>query len=120
MNNSPPAGVSACANGYTRVPMQHFLVEITYTAPPLRMAELVSAHRAFLQQGYDSGLLLLSGPQHSRQGGVVLARAADEAMLRAFFAQDPYVLAGAADYRYVGFDPVKHQPFLSDWLTGEV
>jgi len=97
--------------------MQHFLVEITYTAPAEVIAGIVDAHRAFLQTGYEKGRLLLSGPLSTRTGGVVIARAPSEEDLRAFFANDPYHLNGAAEYRFASFNPVKRQAFMEDWLT---
>ena len=55
--------------------MKHFIVELTYTAPAERLAEIVVEHRAFLQTGYERGWLLMSGPQTPRVGGMVVARA---------------------------------------------
>lgn len=98
--------------------MQHFLVEITYTAAPERIGELVAGHRAFLQTGYDQGLLLFSGPQNPKVGGLVLARAESETDLRAFFDNDPYHCKNAATYRFVLFEPVKFQPFMAAWVEG--
>lgn len=98
--------------------MNHFLIEITYTAPLERIDELLPAHRAFLQEGYDRGVLLLSGPQNPRAGGIVIARAASFDELDRFFAADPYRREGVADYRFVEFNPVKFQPLLADWLGG--
>ncbi len=100
--------------------MQHFLVEITYTAAPERIGELVAGHRAFLQTGYDQGLLLFSGPQNPKVGGVVLARAETETDLRNFFLNDPYQSENAATYRFVSFEPVKFQPFMEAWVKGDL
>ncbi|WP_299028969.1 YciI family protein [uncultured Thermanaerothrix sp.] len=97
--------------------MKHFLVEITYTRPFEEIAPVVSQHRAFLQQGYDCGWLLMSGPMHPRTGGIVIARAENEEQLRDYFARDPYALNQMAIYRFVEFDPVKYQPFLEMWIT---
>ena len=72
--------------------------------------------RAFLQTGYDNGLLLLSGPQVPRVGGIVVARAASLADIRQFFADDPYQKKDLAAYRFIEFDPVKHQAFMEPWL----
>jgi uncharacterized protein YciI len=99
--------------------MLHFLVEITYTAPLDAIDHALPAHRAFLQRGYDAGLLLMSGPQNPRSGGVIIARAPTREALAAFFADDPYRRAKLADYRIVEFAPVKRQPFLNDWCSAE-
>ena len=97
------------------MPMKHFLVEITYTVPLAQIDAALPRHREFLQRGYDSGLLLMSGPQAPRVGGVVLARAASQAVLERFFDQDPFRAEGLAHYRYVEFSPVKHQGMLAPW-----
>jgi uncharacterized protein YciI len=100
--------------------MRHFVVEVTYTVPLARIDELLADHRAFLQTGYDRGLLLASGSQVPRTGGLILARAESRDALEAFFAADPYVRERAASYRIVEFVPVKHQAFLADWLSGDL
>ncbi len=99
--------------------LKHFLIEVIYTVPFEQLAETVGEHRAFLQGGFDRGLLLLSGPKNPRTGGIVIARAPSQADLELFFTQDPYRLKGLAEYRYTEFTPVKNQPFLKDWLEGE-
>lgn len=38
--------------------MKHFIVEINYLVPLERIQESVPPHRAYLQLGYDAGLLL--------------------------------------------------------------
>ncbi|KPL79480.1 YciI family protein [Herpetosiphon geysericola] len=100
--------------------MVHFMLEITYTVPLEQIEPIVAEHRAFLQTGYDQGLLLMAGPQNPRIGGIVIARAASLAAIQAFFANDPYQSANVAEYRFVEFNPVKHQPWLEEWVTGNV
>lgn len=98
--------------------MLHFVVEITFTAEFSRIEPVVPEHRAFLQTGYDCGLLLMSGPQNPRVGGMVIARAPSRTELEAFFRDDPYAKAGVASYRFIEFNPVKRQPLLDSWVTG--
>jgi uncharacterized protein YciI len=97
--------------------MLHFVVEITYRVPLARIDETLAAHRAHLQTGYDQGLLLASGPQVPRSGGILLARAPSREALEAFMARDPYRVQGLVDYRLVEFQPVKHQPWVAEWFT---
>jgi uncharacterized protein YciI len=98
--------------------MKHFIVEITYTVTFEELRETVVEHRAFLQGGYDQGWLLCSGPQSPKVGGMVVARAPSREALIDFFSNDPYLNKGLATYRWVEFEPVKHQPFLKDWVEG--
>jgi len=90
-----------------------FVVTISYTAPLAQIDELMPAHRDWLGQGYDSGLLLASGPQTPRTGGVVLARAVSREELDAALAEDPFNKAGAATYQVVRFTPVRTAPELA-------
>jgi uncharacterized protein YciI len=64
--------------------MKHFVIEITYHVPAEQLGETVGEHRAFLDGGYQSGLLLMSGPQKPKIGGMVIARAESVDDLRAF------------------------------------
>lgn len=96
--------------------MKHFVAEITFTVPFEKVEPVVPAHREFLKAGYDSELLLMSGPQNPRVGGVLIARADSLETLQAFTAKDPYVLNGVASYRFIEFNPVKYQSFMESWL----
>ncbi len=98
--------------------MLHFIIEITYTAALPEIERALPAHRAFLQAGYDRGLLLMSGPQTPRTGGVLVARAASRAELEAFLHDDPYQTGGLAGYRLIEFTPVKRQPLVEGWVDG--
>jgi uncharacterized protein YciI len=97
--------------------MKNFLVEITYLVGMDVLEPVVPDHRAFLQGGYDKGMLLMSGPMNPRTGGIVIARSRSVDDLRDFFRRDPYAAKGVASYRFVEFEPVKRQPFLEDWIT---
>lgn len=96
--------------------MPHYIVEITYSVPLSRIEQTVAAHRAHLQTGYDRGLLLASGPQNPRQGGILIARATARTELEAFIAQDPYRQEDLADYRLIEFLPVMHQSWTAEWF----
>ena len=99
--------------------MKHFIVEITYTAPLETIATVVDRHRAFLKIGYDEGLLLFSGPQNPKTGGLVVARAESLEAIQAFFAKDPFATENVGSYRFIEFGPVRHQPWLTDWVEGK-
>lgn len=96
--------------------MKHFIVELTYTVPAEQLGDTLAEHRAHLQSGYDSGLLLFSGPQVPRVGGIIVARAQSLEELQQFCAIDPYQKKGLATYRFIEFAPVKYQAFMEPWL----
>ncbi len=96
--------------------MPHFVVLITYRKPFAEFESLLPTHRQHLQRGVDAGIVLLSGPQNPRTGGVIIARAESPAALDRFLAADPYRINGMADFQSIEFVPGRHQAFLADWL----
>jgi uncharacterized protein YciI len=98
--------------------MKHFLLEGEHLVPfEQRAPELIAAHRAFLQQGYDAGRFLLSGPSIPPKGGILIARAESIEELNAFLADEPFCRAQVMRFaRITEFDPVQHQPILQDWF----
>lgn len=111
----PAADVSADAG------LVHFLLEGQHIVPfEQRAAELIAAHRAFLQAGYDKGDFLLSGPTIPPAGGVLVARARSRAALDAMLAEEPYCKAGVMRFSAVtAFNPIMHQPALRHWFGVE-
>lgn len=99
--------------------MKHFLIDIQYTAPIETIDKVLPSHRAYLQIGYERGYLLFSGPKNPRTGGIIVARAESEEELRSYLEQDPYLQNKVADYKVIEFNPIKFQPFLENWVTGQ-
>ena len=108
--------VFATANGEQS--MKHFLLEGEHIVPfEKRAPELIAAHRQFLQQGYDRGRFLLSGPSNPPKRGILIARAESLEELNEFLADEPYCRAKVMRFsRITEFDPVQHQPILNDWF----
>lgn len=98
--------------------MQTFMLQLRFTQPFDTFGDVVSAHRAFLQTGYDQGMLLMSGPKQDKTGGIVIARAESEAQLRDFMAQDPYLTHGLATHEFTPFIATKRAPQIEAWVTG--
>src|ERR1700760_2198688 len=100
--------------------MKHFLLEGQHLVPfEQRAPELIAAHRRFLQQGYDDGRFLLSGPSIPPTGGVLIARAQSREELNAFLADEPFCKAGLMRFsKIIEFNPVQPQPVLKEWFAG--
>lgn len=98
--------------------MKHFIVQIIYQVEMEAINAVLPEHRAFLRGGYERGLLLCSGPQNPRTGGIVVARAESLDAIQDFFQQDPYLLHGVAEHIFTEFEPVLRQSFLEDWVNG--
>ncbi|MFJ5926375.1 YciI family protein [Kitasatospora sp. NPDC092948] len=90
-----------------------FILELTYTAPLERIDALLPAHVAWLEQHYASGAFLASGRKVPRDGGVIVAVAESRAAVEALAATDPFVRAGATEYRITEFVPTTTGPELA-------
>jgi uncharacterized protein YciI len=99
--------------------MKHFLLEGEHLVPFAELADLVPQHHAFLQQGYDDGVFLFSGPQIPAHGGFLVARAGSREELEAILAEEPFVKANKMRFnRITEFDAAQFQPILRSWFAG--
>lgn len=105
-----------CIFSYYGGNMKHFVIEIIYKAPIEKIEETTAEHRAFLKGGYDKGMLLMSGPQVPRIGGMVIAKGESMESVSEFFNNDPYNKKGLAEYRFIEFKPVSSQDILKSWI----
>ena len=98
--------------------MKYFFLEGEHLVPfEQRAPELIAAHRRFLQQGYDNGRFLLSGPSVPPTGGILLARAQSRDELMTFLADEPFCKAKVMRFsKIIEFEPVQHQSVLNDWF----
>lgn len=92
------------------------VVDITYTAELSEIEKVLADHRNFLQTYYDNNTFLASGPKNPRTGGVILAQT-DKSTMENIIAQDPYNLAGVAEYTITEFEPVKCRDDLAGILA---
>lgn len=96
--------------------MKHFLVEAQYLVPFEQIQATIPAHRAFLQQGYEKGLFLCSGPKEPPTGGFLLARAQSRKELETWFEEEPFNKAKLAHFSFTEFQPVKRQAWADHWF----
>jgi uncharacterized protein YciI len=80
-----------------------FILELTYTAPLERVEPLMADHIAWVKTHYETGLFIASGRKVPRDGGIILAIAADRGHVEEIIATDPFVLAGVCEYRLTQF-----------------
>ena len=92
-----------------------FIVTLTYTAPLERIDACLPAHRAWLQEHAARGLILMAGRMEPRDGGILVAHAADRAELEAALRDDPFAQAGLATYAVTEFIPTMTAEALSAW-----
>lgn len=96
--------------------MKHFIIIIHYLESVDKINEIRPRHREFLEKGYKAGIVLFSGPQVPRKGGLIAAKGRTTEEVKKFFEQDPYQKEKAAEYQFIEFEPVHYQEFLKDWI----
>ena len=85
------------------------LAIIRYRRPLEEVINVTDAHRAYLRELKQQGLLLAAGPQEPRNGGNLLLRVPDADVLGALDRirdNDPYVKEGVAQYEVLVWMPV--------------
>jgi len=83
------------------------LAIVRYRRPIEEVLAHHPAHRAYLQQLKARGTLVASGPLAPRYGGALLLRVPDDdvdAALNRVRDNDPYTLAGVAQYELLPWD----------------
>lgn len=68
---------------------------------------LMDGHNAWLQRGFEDGLLLLAGSVHHAAGGALLAHGVSRAAIEAFVAQDPFVIEGVVSAEILAVTPIR-------------
>lgn len=96
--------------------MKHFIVEIIYKVPLEKIDAVRDRHRGFLEKGYEKGIILMSGPQVPRTGGIIIARGSSMEEVAQFLENDPYQIEKVADYKFLEFNPVHFQELIKEWI----
>jgi uncharacterized protein YciI len=81
-----------------------FIAISRYIADLADVDRCLPQHRAWVAEGYASGMFLVSGRRNPPIGGVIVAYAQDEASMRGVLAQDPFTRGGLADYEVHAFN----------------
>jgi uncharacterized protein YciI len=94
-----------------------FVILLKYIKPIDIVDKHLEAHRAFLTKCYAQDLLIASGPQIPRTGGVILSQIQDRGQLDEIISQDPFNINKIAEYTIIEFDPVKYHANFSSFVT---
>lgn len=81
---------------------------IRYRKPLEEVIVQQDAHRAYLRDLKEKGVLIAAGPMDPRFGGLVLLRLGDgdANALDAVRDNDPFFQSGVAQYELIGWNPV--------------
>lgn len=93
-----------------------FVILLKYMAPLHIVDKHLEAHREFLTKCYAQNLLIASGPQIPRTGGVILSQIHDRSQLDHLISQDPFNINKIAEYTIIEFNPVKYHANFSSFV----
>jgi uncharacterized protein YciI len=81
---------------------------IRYRKPLEEVIVHQDAHRAYLRELKEKGVLIASGPMNPRFGGLLLLRVPedDPEVLDGVRDNDPFYQSGVAQYELIGWNPV--------------
>ncbi len=85
-----------------------FIVMLNYTAPLDKLDTHKEKHIQFLDHYYSKGILIASGPQVPRTGGIIIAQCSSKTELENILKEDPFAIHGLAEYKIYEFTPTKH------------
>lgn len=91
-----------------------FVVLLTYKKPLSEVESYLEAHRQFLDDSYNKGYFLASGPKVPREGGVILVRTMQRHVLETHLCNDPFYREQIAEYTLIEFNAIKHADCLAD------
>ncbi|GAD18528.1 YciI family protein [Helicobacter fennelliae] len=98
--------------------MQHlFIIEVKYQTSLEVVESHLANHRSFLQEWYKKGVLLASGPQNPKVGGMIIGRFESLDKAKEFTKQDPFYTHNIATYHFTEFDPVLHDECINNFLN---
>ncbi len=93
-----------------------FVCKVNYIQPLQKVEEFLIPHRAYLQQGYDKGILLASGPRNPKDGGLIIGRFTSKEDAISFSKNDPFCIHNIAIYEIIEFEAVLYATCLHDFL----
>ena len=90
-----------------------FIINLTYKVPLDKVDQYLEAYVQYLDEQYELGNFLASGPKIPRDGGVILSNMEKKDEVLAAIAKDPFKINGIADYEVIEFIPRKTSEELS-------
>ncbi|AMM34240.1 YCII-related domain protein [Sinomonas atrocyanea] len=79
------------------------IVSLTYRVPMDVVEAHLEAHRSWLRDAVDRGLVVAAGRKNPRTGGILLSLA-ERGALEAAIAEDPFSVHGVADFEVTEAD----------------
>jgi len=84
-----------------------FIINLTYKTKLEKVNQLLNQHIKFLNEQYELGHFLASGPKRPRTGGIILSKIENKTELEKIIEKDPFKINELADYELTEFVPSK-------------
>ena len=94
-----------------------FIVFLRFSAGRDQAAQLMQAHKDWLQRGFDDGIFHLAGSLQPQAGGMILASGTTLAQLEERVSNDPFVAQDVVRAEIVAVTPSKADPRLEFLLA---
>lgn len=94
-----------------------FVCKVNYTKSFELVSVHLSDHRAYLAKGYESGILLASGPRVPKDGGIIIGAFASKQDAINFSKNDPFCKKNVAEYEIFEFEPVLSAECVKAFLS---
>ncbi|HEY8915702.1 MAG TPA: YciI family protein [Chitinophaga sp.] len=94
-----------------------FLILLQYIRPLTAIEHYLDAHKAFLDQYYQSGKFILSGRRKPRSGGLILCKASSRKEVEQIIAEDPFDKFQLALYEIIEFEPTTYVNELQTYFN---
>jgi uncharacterized protein YciI len=94
-----------------------FIVLLRFAAEKSRAPELMKAHGAWIERGFDEGVFLVVGGLQPGLGGVVVAHDITRSDLDVRVGADPFVAHGVVTAEVLEVSPAKTDPRLGFLLA---
>lgn len=96
--------------------MTAYIILLSYNVSLEEIMKCVPAHREYLESFYRKEMILFSGIQCSKTGGIIVMRASSEKEVEELISGDPFNRNNLASYQTIPFEARAWQPFIETWL----
>jgi len=89
-----------------------FVILLKFSTHKAKAGQFMERHNAWLRDGFEKGVFLLSGSIQPKAGGAVLAHNATPEQIQAILNEDPFVSEGVVTAEIVEISASKSIPDL--------
>ena len=89
-----------------------FVILLKFSTNKANAGQFMERHNAWLRDGFEKGIFLLSGSIQPKAGGAVLAHNATPEQIRTIVNEDPFVAEGVVTAEIVEISASKSTPAL--------